>query len=97
MSSPRLRQESDDRGSHPRLTGIREQPGIPWSGRCTACSGRWITPVGNDGVRTGCCAQAPTGVKSRLATNGGLRLGAANGSTHVFSTLLNTMNTFDRG
>ena len=38
-----------------------------------------------------------TGVKSRAPMYSGRRTGAANGSTAVFSTLLNTMKTLLRG
>src|SRR5690606_14738420 len=45
-----------------------------------------------------CCAHQPvTGVKSRAPMNSGRGAGAENGSTQVFSTLLNTMNTLERG
>src|SRR5579875_221167 len=51
-------------------------------------------PPSGHGHYAGCY---PTGVKSREAMKGGRGAGAAYGSPRVFSTLLNTTNTFDLG
>ncbi len=86
---------SGGHGSRGRRTGAGGFAGLAVEPGCRHSTARVLPPHGRTRAVPG--GGHRTGVKSRAPMNSGRRTGAENGSTAVFSTLLNTMNTLLRG